>query len=166
MIGQKTKYEQPRVLAVLFWELFVYCAIFSTPSYPSCATQRACGWIYLLRQSRRKKVWKCVTGWVPETYIVPNLALHNINLVRFFVGPEQYQFCPLFLREMQIYSLRDLPCSLSAKLAGNLSHPSLSCPILHTSLPNFLVEAVILRRLSNHIEWRLMPIDIIRIQSS
>ena len=147
------------MLAVLFWELFVYCAIFSTPSYPSCATQRACGWIYLLRQSRRKKVWKCVTGWVPETYIVPNIALHNINLVRFFVGPEQYQFCPLFLREMQIYSLRDLPCSLSAKLAENLTHPSLSCPILHTSLPNFLVEAVILRRLSNDIlseDWCLL----------
>ena len=113
-----------------------------------------------------EKVWNSVSGWVPETYIVSNLALHNINLVRFFAGPKQYQFCPLFLREMQIYSLRDLPCSLSAKLAGNLSHPSLSCPILHTSLPNFLVEAVILRRLSNHIEWRLMPIDIIRIQSS
>ena len=68
--------------------------------------------------------------WVRlETYIVPNLALHNINLVRFFAGPEQYQFCPLFLREMQIYSLRDLPCSLSAKIGRKLI-PPLSCPLL------------------------------------
>ena len=161
MIGQKTKYEKARMLTMLFWELFVYFAIFSTPSNPNCATQGACAWIYLLRQSRRKIIWKCVTGWLPETYIVPNLALHNINLVRFFAGPEQYQFCPLFLREMQIYSLRDLPCSLSAKLAGNLSHPT---PPLLSYPAHLLVEAVIL--LSNDIEWRSMPVDNIRTQSS
>ena len=139
------------MLAVLFWELLVYFAIFSTPSHPNCATQGAWAWIYLLRQSWRKKVRKCVTGWVPETYIVPNLALHNINLVPFFAGPGQYQFCPLFLREMQIYSLRDLPCSLSAKLAGNLSHPSspvLSCtppcPISLWKLSYSAVWAIIL----------------------
>ena len=143
MIGQKTKYEKARMLTMLFWELFVYFAIFSTPSNPNCATQGACAWIYLLRQSRRKKVWKCVTGWVPETYIVPNLALHNINLVRFFAGPGQYQFCPLFGVRCRFTVC--VTCPVHFRLNWPETYPTLSSPVLsctvHTSLPNFLVEA-------------------------
>ena len=109
-------------------------------------------WVNISSQAIKEEKSLKMRHWVRlETYIVPNLALRNINLVRFFAGPGQYQFCPLFLREMQIYSLRDLPCSLSAKLAGNLSHPSspvLSCtppcPISLWKLSYSAVWAIIL----------------------
>ena len=170
--GDRTKDEiwtAENAHCALLGIICLFCYFLHTFSSQLCNSTSMC--VNISSQAIKEEKSLKMRHWVRlETYIVPNLALHNINLVRFFAGPEQYQFCPLFLREMQIYSLRDLPCSLSAKLAGNLSHPSspvLSCKCtVHTSLPNFLVEAVIHRRLSNAIEWRWMPADMIRTQSS
>ena len=80
--------------------------------------------------------------------------LDNINFAHFFCVRCRFTVC--------------VTCPVHFRLNSPETYPTplLSCPILHTSLPNFLVEAVILRRLRNDIERRWMAIDIIRAQSS